>query len=53
MDKSLNTILEVEVSDEEDQVDCDLEGFRRFIFEENKTLMAKTLTEGIGAFKTF
>jgi len=53
MDKSLNTSLEVEVSDEEDQVDCDLEGFRRFIFEENKTLMAKTLTEGIGAFKTF
>ena len=53
MDKSLNTIFEVEVSDEEDQVDCDLEGFRRFIFEENKTLMAKTLTEGIGVFKTF
>ena len=34
-------------------MDCDLEGFRRFIFVENKPLMAKTITEGIGAFKTF
>jgi len=49
MDKS----FEVEVSDEEDQVDYDLEGFRRFIFVENESLMAKSVTEGIGAFKTF
>jgi len=34
-------------------VDCDLEGFRRFIFIENDSLMAKSVTEGIGAFKTF
>ena len=34
-------------------MDCDLEGFRRFIFVENESLMAKTVTEGIGAFKTF
>ena len=39
--------------DHEDQVDCDLEGFRRFIFVENEFLMVKTVTEGIGAFKTF
>jgi len=49
MDKS----FELEVSDEEDQVDYDLEGFRRFIFVENESLMAKSVTEGIGAFKTF
>ena len=37
----------------EDQVDCDLEGFRRFIFVQNESLMSKTVTEGIGGFKTF
>ena len=34
-------------------MDCDLEGFRRFVFAENESLMAKTVTEGIGAFQTF
>jgi len=53
LDKSLNTIFEEEVSDGEDQGDCDLEGFRRFIFVKNESLMAKTVKEGIGAFKTF
>jgi len=53
LDKSLKTIFEEEVSDGEDRVDCDLEGFRRFIFVKNESLMAKTVTEGIGAFKTF
>ena len=51
--KSLNTIFQEEVTDGEEQVDCDLEGFRRFIFVQNESLMAKTVTEGIGAFKTF
>ena len=53
LDKSLNTTFPEEVTDGEDQVDCDLEGFRRSIFAENESLMAKTVTEGIGAFKTF
>jgi len=53
LDKSLITMVEEEVSDGEDQVDCDLEGFRRFVFVENESLMAKSVTEGIGAFRTF
>ena len=53
LDKALNTTFQEEVSDGEDQVDCDLEGFRRFIFVENDALMTKTVTEGIGAFETF
>ena len=53
LDKSLNTMFKGDVSDGEDQVDCDLEAFRRFIFVENESLMAKTVTERIGAFKTF
>jgi len=53
LDKSLHITPQEEVIDEEDQVDCDLEGFRRFIFVENESLMTKTVTEGIGAFKTF
>ena len=52
LEKLLNTIFEEEVSDEENQVDCDLEGLRRFIFVENETLMEKAVTEGIGSFKT-
>ena len=50
---SLNTIFPEGVSDETEQVDCDLEVTRQFIFEENETLMAKANTEGIGEFKTF
>jgi len=53
LDKSLNTMFKEDVSDGEDQVDCDLEGFRRFIFVENESLVAKSVGEGIGAFKTF
>ena len=53
LEKSLNTMFKEDVIDGEDQVDCDLEGFRRFIFVENDSLMAKSVTEGIGAFKTF
>jgi len=41
-----------DVIDGEEQVDCDLEGFRRFTFVENDSLMAKIVTERIDAFKT-
>ena len=53
LDKTLKTIFQEEVRREEEQVDCDLEGLRRFIFVENKTLLEKATTEGIGSFKTF
>jgi len=53
LDKSLITMVEEEVGDGVNEVDCDLEGFRRFIFVENDSLMAKSVTEGIGSFKTF
>ena len=49
---SLNTIFPEGVSDETEQVDCDLEVTRQFIFAENETLMDKANTEGIGEFKT-
>ena len=49
---SLNTIFPEGVSDETEQVDCDLEVTRQFIFEENETLMDKANTEGIGSLKT-
>ena len=52
LDKTLKTIFQEEVRREEEQVDCDLEGLRRFIFVENKTLLEKATTEGIGSFKT-
>ncbi|XP_078361576.1 E3 ubiquitin-protein ligase TRIM71-like [Oculina patagonica] len=50
---SLNAIFQEEVSDEEEQVDSDLESLRRFVYEENETLIEKVVTEGIGSFKTF
>ena len=53
LDKTLKTIFQEEVRCEEEQVDCDLEGLRQFIFVENKTLVEKAATEGIGSFKTF
>ena len=53
LDKSLKTIFQEEVGCEEEQVDCDHEGLRRFIFVENKTLQEKATTEGIGSLKTF
>ena len=49
---SLNTIFPEGVSDETEQVDCDLEVIRQFIFAENETLMDKANTEGIGELKT-
>ena len=53
LDKSLSITSQEEVIDGDDQVDCDLEGFRRFIFVENESLMTKSVTERIGEFKTF
>ena len=50
---ALKTIFQEGVSDEGEQVDCDLEGLRQLIFVENETLMTKAVTEGIGSFKTF
>jgi len=38
-------------ADEEDQLDCDLERFRYFVFVENETLMHKANSEGIGLFR--
>ena len=53
LDKSLKAMFKEDNSDGEDPMDCDLEGFRRFIFVQNESLMSKTVTEGIGGFKTF
>ena len=52
LDKSLNTIFPEGVNNDEEQVDCDLEGLRRFMFVRNEPLLQKTKTEGIGSFKT-
>jgi len=51
--KTLKTTFQEEVRHEGEQVDCDLEGLRRFIFEENEKLLEKATTEGIGSFQTF
>ena len=52
LDKALNTIFPEEVNNDEEQVDCNLEDLRRFMFVRNETLLQKTKTEGIGSFKT-
>ena len=49
----LDTNFRVGVSAKEEQLDCDLEGFRHFVFVENGTLMDKANSEGIGCFRTF
>ena len=53
LDKTLKTIFQEGVRREGEQVDCDLEGLRRFIFEANETLLEKATAEGVGSFKTF
>ena len=53
IDKTLCTIIPKEVDDEREEVDCDLEGLRQFIFEENESLKTKTNHEGIGCIRTF
>ena len=52
MDKTLKTIFQEGITSDEEQVDCDLEGLREFIFVENETLLEKAINEGIGSFKT-
>ena len=51
----LNTVFPEGVSNEREQVDCDLDMefvLGQFVFVENETLMDKTSTEGIGSMKT-
>ena len=48
-----NTIFQGEVCNDGEQVDCDLEESRQFIFVENETLMDKANSEGIGSFRSF
>ena len=50
---SLDKNFQEGVSDEEEQLDCDLEGFRHFVFVQNGTLMLKANSEGVGSFRTF
>ena len=49
----LDTNFRVGVSDKEEQLDCDLEGFCHSVFVENGALMDKANSEGIGCFRTF
>jgi len=49
----LDTNIREGVSDEEEELDCILEGFRHFIFEENETLIDTVNSEGIGCFRNF
>ena len=53
IDKTLSTIIPKEVDDDREEVDCDLEGLRQFIFEENEALKTKITYEGIGCIRTF
>ena len=53
IDKTLSTIIPKEVDDEREEEDCDLEGLRQFIFEENESLKKRTNDEGIGCIRTF
>ena len=53
LEKSLNAKSQAEDwEDEGGRVDSALEGFRKFIFVENTTLMNEMNTHGIGLFKT-
>ena len=49
----LGTNFREGVSDEEEQLDCDLEGFHHFVFVKNGTLMLKANYEGVGSFRSF
>ncbi|XP_022790696.1 E3 ubiquitin-protein ligase TRIM71-like, partial [Stylophora pistillata] len=53
LDKSLNTVLPEEVSDDGKQAASDLEGLRQFRFTENKTLLDSLNSDSIGSFVTF
>ena len=49
----MDTNFQEGVSDEEEQIVCDIERFRYFVFVENETLMQKGNSEGIGLLRTF
>ena len=49
----LDTSFLGQVNNEGEELDCDSEGRRHFIFKENETLMHKASSEGIGSFETF
>ena len=53
LNESLTTIFQEGNRDETLEVDCDLKDNKQLVFIENETLMAKTITEGIGSLKTF
>ena len=53
IDKTLCTIIPKEVDDEREEVDCDLEGLREFIFEENESLKTKTTMKESAVFVRF
>ena len=45
------TLFQEEVTDEAELVDCDRKDLRHFVFFANKSLMAKTNSDGIGSLK--
>ena len=53
LDESLHLIFPEAVNYEKEEVDCDPESLRQFLFLENETLTDKINTEGIGSIKTF
>ena len=53
LDESLTTIFQEGNRDETLEVDCDLKDNKQLVFIENETLMAKTISEGIGSLETF
>ena len=46
-----NTVFQEEITDEAELVDCDRKDLCHFVFFPNKSLMAKTQSEGVGFFK--
>ena len=48
----IDAVFQEEISDEQEQLDCDLERFRYFVFKENETLLQKVF-EGIGSVGIF
>ena len=46
-----NTVFQEEITDEAELVDCDGKDLCHFVFFPNKSLMAKTKSEGVGFFK--
>ncbi|XP_022796512.1 E3 ubiquitin-protein ligase TRIM71-like [Stylophora pistillata] len=49
----MKTIIPKKSDEQREELDCDLEDLRQFIFDENEALKAKTIQEGIGHVFTF